>query len=148
METPPIHAVPSSAARALPFAGAARVVSMLSLCAACYHAGRWTRGLEFRAESAPASAAVAPTQASVSLAAEVSENPAAGGPAGETGDTITPLNVRDPSALVMPPAGITYDSPRIVPGAPNLLPPPAAPDFPPARLLPRKRIEAKPDLRS
>jgi hypothetical protein len=119
---------------------------MLSLCAACYHLGRWTRGLEAASESTPA--AVAPPRASIALPAEIAENPAAGHPAGETGDTITPLNVRDPSALVMPPAGITYDSPRIVRGAPNLLPPPAAPEFPPARLFPRKRIEAKPDLRS
>ena len=113
----------------------ARVSIALLLCAACFQAGRWYQELSgpaspvaksdpgnemvdasYRGEPEPAPKTVEPAPLA-----------AAGDPVGQSGDIITPLNVRDPSALVMGPGLSMRECP----------PPPAAPPEPAAK-------EAKP----
>jgi hypothetical protein len=112
-----------------------RVGFALFLCAACFQSGRWYQELSgpaqarhdagnemvsatFRGEPEPATKEIAPL---VSV----------GDPVGESGDIITPLNVRDPSSLVMGPGGAAIC-------------PPAEPVEPPAKpAAPRKLKEGR-----
>ena len=90
-----------------------RVGVALLLCAACFQVGRWYQELSGPAfahakvdpgnEMVDASFRGAPEPASKIV--EVAPLVAAGDPVGQGGDIITPLNVRDPSALVMSPGG-------------------------------------------
>jgi len=88
-----------------------RVTAALVLCAACFQSGRWYQELagpgHLVVKRDAGNEMVQPTH---SLAAQLGEKTveqrpleAAGDPIGETGDIITPLNVRDPSALVIGP---------------------------------------------
>lgn len=111
-----------------------RVSAALILCAACFQAGRWYQELSIKAH--PGNEMVTATHrgpvAAVPGTQEVRPLIAAGDPPGEGGDIITPLNVRDPSALVMGP-GAEFN-PTIVPVAP---PPP--PEAIPGEPLPHAR---------
>jgi hypothetical protein len=90
-----------------------RIGVALLLCAACFQAGRWYQELSGTAsahvKSDPGTEMVnatfrgAPEPASNTV--ETSQSSAAGEPVGQGSDIITPLNVRDPSALVMGPGG-------------------------------------------
>lgn len=122
---------------------ALRVAIGLLLCAACFQSGRWYQELSGPAtahvKSDPGNEMVAATHARGAAPAEplaeVKPLVAAGDPPGEGGDIITPLNVRDPSALVMGP-GLSRQ---------ECLPPPAAAaSEPPARAAkPRKLREGR-----
>lgn len=96
-----------------------RIGAALLLCAACFQAGRWYQELAGpRPAHAKADAGneMVYAQNRVEPAKTVEPAPlvAAGRPAGESEDIITPLNVRDPSALVMGPGA----------SAPECVPPP------------------------
>ena len=114
---------------------------MLGLCALCYCAGRWTRGAELAAQSAPT--VVPPVAAASAEPKEIAASFVHGRPAGESPDVITPLNVRDPANLVMAPEGVVFE--KTSAGA---KPDATAPGFPPARVFPRRRMDSKPNLRS
>ena len=111
-----------------------RIAVALLLCAACFQAGRWYQELSAsgaaQAKGDPGTEMVsaafrgAPEPATKTLEA-APPTAAPGEPVGQSGDIITPLNVRDPSALVMgpgsswnPPAG---DLPE--PSEPSLIAP-------------------------
>ena len=142
---------PSGARRrgSLPLGALLRVGLGLALCAACYEAGRWHGGLEAQAERTPLRPLVAARTAAPLPVAETRSGAAAPGQAvGEPQDVITPLNVRDPSALVMGPGATDSASSRFQP------PPPAAepdadepPPSPPARVFPRASAKVKPVTR-
>lgn len=92
------------------------------VAAVCFQIGRWTGQLESRASidtgteliTAKNGIPPGPTPAEVKPASA-----AQGDPVGESGDIITPLNVRDPSALVMGPgAGSAYSGSVIAPPEP------------------------------
>jgi hypothetical protein len=140
------------ARRSLPLGMALRVGLGLALCAACYEAGRWHGSLEAQAErsSARVVAAVRAVKAAPSEELRAGGTGMAPGQAlgvSEPMDVITPLNVRDPSALVMGP-GAT-EAPRISPVAPPAAQPESdeAPPSPPARVFPRPSAKVKPDPR-
>lgn len=88
-----------------------RIGIALLLCAACFQAGRWYQELSGPAsahakgdpgiEMVDASFRGAPEPAATTV--ETTPSAAPGEPVGQPGDIITPLNVRDPSALVMRP---------------------------------------------
>ena len=104
-----------------------RVAVALLLCSACFQAGRWYQELSapshvdtgnelvsatFRGAPEPAPQTIEPTPLASS-----------GDPVGEKSDIITPLNVRDPSALIMGP-GSSWGPPSAVvpePEAPSAL---------------------------
>lgn len=90
-----------------------RVAAALLLCAACFQAGRWYQELAAPA-AARATARYDPgddmgqatfLEPAPALPQAVEPAPlvAAGDPVGQSGDIITPLYARDPSALVMGP---------------------------------------------
>jgi hypothetical protein len=118
-----------------------RVGFALALCGVCYQAGRWSGGLEAQSErstdrsvaSARASAKSVPSADTGTGAAGL----APGHPLGESADVITPLNVRDPSALVM--------GPWVATPAPQ--PQVEEPPTPPARVFPRASKDVKPTTR-
>lgn len=85
---------------ALPLEAALRVVAVLGLCALSYHAGWWRRQLERQIEISVASVPAKPIP-KLPAAGPVT---APGGPVDQGLDLITPLNVRDPAALVMAPS--------------------------------------------
>ncbi len=111
-----------------------RVSSALILCAACFQAGRWYQELSVNAH--PGNEMVTATRrgdaALVTNIVEARPLVAVGDPPGEGGDIITPLNVRDPSALVMGP-GAEFN--------PTVAAPPAPPDEAPATPLPRAKLK-------
>lgn len=121
-------------------APALRVSSALILCAACFQAGRWYQELSIKAH--PGNEMVSATHAGPVARApgtvEVRPLVAAGDPPGEGGDIITPLNVRDPSALVMGP-GPEFNRPA---------PPPAPPEAAEPRVSPMPRAKMKAPLES
>jgi hypothetical protein len=90
-----------------------RVVLGLTVCAFCFQAGRWTGRLQTLSETTGGSM-VRDSGNEMVVAINRTEpkpkpvEPAplvkAGDPVGEQADLITPLNVRDPSALVMAPS--------------------------------------------
>lgn len=116
-------------------AAALRVSSALILCAACFQAGRWYQELSIKAHpgnemvSGSSRGPVAPVPETL----EVRPLFAAGDPPGEGGDIITPLNVRDPAALVMGPGAGFYPEASA--------PPPAPPVEIPGEPLPRARAK-------
>lgn len=92
-----------------PLAGSVlRIGVALLLCAACFQAGRWYQELSgpaaAKAKADPGEPAVARSPVEPAKIVEPAPLVAAGAPAGQSEDIITPLNVRDPSALVMGPA--------------------------------------------
>jgi hypothetical protein len=131
-----------------------RVGLGLALCAACYEAGRWHGGLEAMAErsSSRGAAAIRAARAQPVVESRTGASGLAPGQAvGEPADVITPLNVRDPSSLVMSPSD---SAPRIqTPAPPSAAPPSAEPESaepppqPPARVFPRPSDKVKPDPR-
>ena len=134
----------------LPLGMPLRVGLALLLCAVCYEAGRWYGSLEAQAEKFSGRAAASARTAKTLPAAEPrtgASGLAPGQAVGEPVDVITPLNVRDPSALVMGPGA--NEMPRVSPAAP----PTADPESedpkasPPARVFPRPSGKVKPDRR-
>lgn len=122
----------------------ARVTAALLLCAACFQAGRWYQELS-GAPVAHATAHVDTGNELVSATYRGAPEPApkiieptplasSGDPVGEPSDIITPLNVRDPSALVMGP-GSSWNPPTAV------LPEPEAPSATEASPRPLKPIK-------
>lgn len=118
-----------------------RVGVGLLLCAACFQAGRSYQELSASAEARTTAddgtemvdaSFVGPVQPS-SNPPETSPASAPGDPSGYGGDIITPLNVRDPSALVMGPGGSFREC----------VPPPAEPAPAAKRLKPRKLKEGR-----
>jgi hypothetical protein len=132
-------------ARTFPLGLPLRVVFVVALCAACYEAGRWHGGLEAQLEkSSVRTARVVATAVSAELR-EDGTGMAPGQAPGEAVDVITPLNVRDPSALVMPPS---LNAPARPEGAPQALEtPPSSSESPPARVFPSPSSRLKPDRR-
>jgi hypothetical protein len=139
--------------RSLPIGTAIRVGLGLALCAACFEAGRWHGGLEAQAERTASRAMTAVRAAKALPAAETRTGAtglAPGQAVGEPADVITPLNVRDPSALVMGPGATA--APFSQTNAPPPTPPSAEPESnepknPPARVFPRPHGDLKPDPR-
>lgn len=84
-----------------------RVAAALLLCAACFQAGRWYQELAASVKSDPGTEMVNASFKGKPEPAPKTLEPAplvgAGDPVGQSGDIITPLNVRDPSALVIGP---------------------------------------------
>lgn len=100
-----------------------RVGVLLALCAACFQSGRWYQELSggpahrSQAKADPGNelvTATAQTQAPAPKTIEPTPLASAGDPVGQPTDVITPLNVRDPSALVMGP-GATDNPPTTCP---------------------------------
>lgn len=120
--------------RAMPLGGALRVVAALALSACCFQAGRWAGRLETPV-SRPASAVVVVEKPAGKVMPEAT-GIAAGGPNGEN-DVITPLNVRDPSALVMGPSQ----------AVPPLVEPPATPEGIPEPVPPAKTYKRIKDIK-
>lgn len=109
-----------------------RVGAVLLLAAACFQVGRWTGQLETRAAAVdPGNQMVVATFHGAPEPAPVKPLVSAGDPVGQSGDVITPLNVRDPSALVMGPSGSSYP--------PSAAPAPAAPSS-----VPKDKLRKKP----
>jgi hypothetical protein len=116
-----------------------RVGFALALCAACYTAGSWHGALEAQSER-PAKREIVSARASVKSVPSAdtgtgSSGMAPGQPVGESADVITPLNVRDPSSLVMGPGASS---------APAAQPQADEPPTPPARIFPRADKDVKP----
>ncbi|UPT72550.1 MAG: hypothetical protein M0D55_11330 [Elusimicrobiota bacterium] len=109
-----------------------RVASALVVSAVLFQAGREVGRLESQAAGAGAKPdhgneiVTATFRGEPEPPAEVKPDVSAGKPLGETGDLITPLNVRDPSALVMGIGGYACPSPEQPPSA---LPPVPKPSF-------------------
>lgn len=119
-----------------------RVGIWLLLCAASFESGRWYQGLSAPAvESAPAAAETPAAEFVGPLTPGLPATPAAtaapGEPEGHSGDIITPLNVRDPSALVMGPAHFYQSCPPPEPA------PHAVPQGEPKETKPRKLKEGR-----
>ncbi len=100
-----------------------RVGLLLGLCALCFQSGRWYQELS-QPFSAHAKVKSDPGNEMVSASSRGEAAPlpktieptplaSAGDPVGQSTDVITPLNVRDPSALVMGP-GATDNPPAVV----------------------------------
>jgi hypothetical protein len=127
--------------RSIPLGALLRVALGVALCAACYEAGRWHGGLEAQIDR-PSGRVAAEVRTVKALAVSAMRgegvDAAPGNAVGEPQDLITPLNVRDPSALVMPPTGA---------GPAANQPPSDVPPTPPARVFPRPSAEIKPDPR-
>ncbi|MFI5351202.1 MAG: hypothetical protein ACHQ2Z_16780 [Elusimicrobiota bacterium] len=137
----------------LPLGPLLRVGLGLTLCAVCFAAGRWRGALEVLAERSAGREAVATRAPKAAAIAEPRPGAAASGrPVGEPEDIITPLNVRDPSALVMGPGSVDSVSRAL-----KALPPPpvpgaepetdAPPSSPPARIFPRPNAKVQPPNR-
>lgn len=133
----------------LPLGALARVGAVLSLCALSYRVGGWHRGLELSAQAVPGGARVVTAANAIAPAASGSvssvDTAAPGHPVGQSADLITPLNVRDPSALVM---GPSYNTPA----EPSAVAPPPAPKNhekprPGPHLIPQSGEHSGPELR-
>ncbi len=104
-----------------PLEKVARSFALLLIAAACFQAGRWYGELEAGSKAVHDPAGIEMVKATfrgVPKTVELLPATTVGDPVGLS-DIITPLNVRDPSALVMGPAG-SY-------GPPECVPAPAAP---------------------
>lgn len=126
----------------LSLGAALRILLLLTLCLGAFELGRRTERQVAKA-SAPGSAVV--VVEAVGAAKPIGEavaNAAAGRPIAEKDEVITPLNVRDPSALVM---GPTVSAPPAAEAAPPPVPP--ALEHPRARLYPPKDPKVQPDAR-
>lgn len=108
-----------------PLAGSVvRVGVGLLLCAACFQSGRWYQTLtsdaaETAAVEAKAAVAEFVGPQTPALPVVPAATAAPGDPEGHGGDIITPLNVRDPSALVMGPGDYHPKCPQLDPVAPE-----------------------------
>ena len=105
----------------------ARVSAVLLLLAVAFQVGRWTGQLESRSVIDTGNALIAPKNGLPPGPETLEVKPgsaASGDPVGQSGDIITPLNVRDPSALIMGPEAAyrppssTYALPPEPPSAP------------------------------
>lgn len=128
-----------------------RVIGAVALCAACYKAGRLYGKLEAQAAaSAPLPTRIAPTVSGLRTVAEApSATSAPGNALDEQKDVITPLNVRDPSALVMGPGATSAPPDALaVPAEPKPLEPLQldAPKDPPESPIPPKRYKKVKDI--
>ncbi len=110
---------------------ALRVLVGLAVCGACFQAGRWTELLARRADGPPAPEAVRAPRTPPPVIEEPLPGVMAGHPEGQ-GDIITPLNVRDPTALIMGP-GASQRPPE-----PPTLQQPITPPAPPEPVVPLK----------
>lgn len=132
--------------RTPPLAGpSVRVGLGLLLCAACFQSGRWYQELSARAEEPePAAAETVAAEFVGPLTPALPAVPAAtaapGDPEGHNGDIITPLNVRDPSALVMGPAHYYQSCPPPEP-APQAVPMDSAKEAKPRKLKEGRLLE-------
>ena len=109
-----------------------RIAVALLLCAASFQAGRWYQTLSVPAGASDQASPVATLPETPEAAPnliETAPSAAPGSPFGKGEDIITPLNVRDPSALVMGPAGMRKCTP----------PPAVVPDPFAKEAKPRKR---------
>ena len=95
------------------FGAALRVALVLSLCAGCYEVGAWHARLQAQLETKQDNRVVIVERGDNKAVRNESTGMAQGGAIGEK-DVITPLNVRDPSALVMGP----YEAPTVAPPKP------------------------------
>ncbi|HXT00773.1 MAG TPA: hypothetical protein VN915_08885 [Elusimicrobiota bacterium] len=132
--------------RSLSLGSVVRVAAALALCAACYEAGRWHGNLEAQAARTaqrPSSAALAAKGLAVVEPASVAAAPGKAVDDPEK-DVITPLNVRDPSALVMAPFATEQAAARPAGPAPEDEGDHEAPPSPPARIFPRPDAKVKP----
>ncbi len=116
-----------------------RVGVALALCAVCYTAGRWNGALEAQSERS-AKRDIVSTRAAVKSVPSADTGTGGNGMApgqrvGVWADVITPINVRDPSSLVMGPGASS---------APGALPQADEPPTPPARFFPRANKDVKP----
>jgi hypothetical protein len=97
-----------------------RSFALLLIAAACFQVGRWYGELETSAKAVHDPTGIEMVKATFRASPEAPKTvepvPAtnAGDPVGHSTDIITPLNVRDPSALVMGPAG-SYSPPECAP---------------------------------
>jgi hypothetical protein len=139
--------------RTIPLGALLRVGLALALCAICYQVGRWHGALEAQAVRVVERPAAAATAAAKPVPSANTGTGAAGlapgNAIGENQDVITPLNVRDPSALVMGPGPADMapasNAPQSIPTPPSA---PAQPqDYPPARVYPRAKEDVKPSNR-
>lgn len=110
METPPDHGLSlsvswHSGAKRRSYSVSAgsllRIAAVLALCALSYRVGVWHARLE-RDAAVAAAAPLLPNAAALSDGGSGARAP--GAAPGAAQDVITPLNVRDPSALVMGPS--------------------------------------------
>ena len=92
----------SSRAVSVSLGAALRVALVLSLCVGCYEAGAWRARLEAQASSKADSRVIVVERNEKAIRTETT-GMAPGGALDGSKDVITPLNVRDPSALVMGP---------------------------------------------
>jgi hypothetical protein len=108
---------------AKPLEKVGRSFALLLIAAACFQAGRWYGELETSAKAAHDPAGIEMVKSTFHGAPETAKTiepvPAtsAGDPVGQSTDIITPLNVRDPSALVMGPGAYSAPPPECVPAA-------------------------------
>lgn len=131
-----------------------RVGVALLLCAACFQAGRWYQELSSAGAPRRGTAKGDPGTEMVTATFRGDPEPgpknletkpptsAPGDPVGQSGDIITPLNVRDPSALVMGP-GASINPPEGVvpePTPPSVIEPPPAPRAKPSKPLKSGRL--------
>ena len=132
---------------AVSFGAAIRVALVLSLCVGCFELGRWRARLEAQSEGRPDSRVVIVDRGADKPARPETVGFAAGGPSGSTPDVITPLDVRDPTALVMGPGATD------LPPKPAAAPPPAGspekeiPDVAPPAKVYKKAKDIKPNQR-
>jgi len=115
---------------ATPLEKVSRSFALLLTAAVCFQVGRWYGELEMGARVSDAMKKADPAGNEMVKATFSGEPEApktvepvpitkAGDPVGHSTDIITPLNVRDPSALVMGPAGSgSYGPPECVPAKP------------------------------
>jgi hypothetical protein len=125
---------------------ALRVAAALAVCALCYKFGTWQGRLEAQASHSPVVAVAAAAPAADPKHPEPGTS-APGDPYGQEAAVITPLNVRDPSALVMGP-GLYSDPPSsAVPPAPGRPSRRAKPRKEGPRLIPDPGPHQGPDIR-
>ena len=123
---------------AKPLEKVARSFALLLIAAACFQVGRWYGELETSSKAAHDPAGIEIVKSTFHAPAETVKTvepvpgSASGAPVGQSSDNITPLNVRDPSALVMGPSG-SYQ-----PACPQ----PSAVEAPAARAKPAKPLKA------
>jgi hypothetical protein len=120
---------------------ALRLMLVVALCAGAYELGR--RHEKLAAQSAPQTSGVVIVERRDSKPERAAPSSAPGQAVGENPDVITPLNVRDPSALVMGPSG-SEPPPAATAPVPT---PRAGPIGPPARVYPPKEDKPSPDAR-
>jgi hypothetical protein len=113
---------------AKPLEKVARSFTLLLIAVVCFQVGRWYGELETSAKAVHDPAGIEMVKATFRGAPEPVKTiepvpgTAAGDPVGQSTDIITPLNVRDPSALVMGPSAsyqLACPPPAIAPAVPE-----------------------------